>query len=221
MAKKAFRESDVNILVADDDPVSLNIIAEGLRVRGFSVFTASDGKTAIHICQTEEIHLTILDYEMEPDGITIAKLLRQIYQHPNFLFISSHRGEEIVAKAAAIGALTYLVKPVDIDQLQHSIRTAYERARELKGLRHNIANQRAFNVASALLAVQYQLLIPEAEEMLYQQARENQQKLWVHAESIIHDYEKRISGLRQNNPVQQAKTSARARNNTKKGKGTH
>lgn len=197
MPKNIFNEKEINILVADDDPILRDIIVQSLRAKKYQVYEATNGDEVFAICKKHNIHLSILDYQMEPNGVTIAKGLKSIYESPCFLFITSHKGKDIIEEAALVGALNYLVKPIGLEQLEPCIRLAFQRSKELQSLKHNLKHSRAFNIASALMAAHYNIFIEKAEDMVRLEARSKNTKIWVLAEKIIKDFEDRIKILSQ------------------------
>ena len=67
------------ILVVDDEQDIVDLISYNLRKEGYSVFTATDGETALSLAAEQKPDLVILDIMMPGyDGFEICRLLRQI-----------------------------------------------------------------------------------------------------------------------------------------------
>jgi len=119
------------ILIADDDRLILSTLGQGLRDVGYEVLEATDGKAAVHVCETSQPELAILDMRMPGmSGVEAAHLIRQRTATP-FIFLSAYGDKEVVQLAVQEGALAYLVKPVDTPQIVPTIEAALARAAEL------------------------------------------------------------------------------------------
>ncbi|HMA91167.1 MAG TPA: EAL domain-containing protein [Polyangiaceae bacterium] len=107
------------VLLVDDQPSVLRSMARMLRVRGYSVETASNGAEAIKRVAQEEFDVVISDIAMpEMDGIT---LLREIRAHDLYIPVILITGEPTVdtaIQALENGALHYLTKPVELPLLE-------------------------------------------------------------------------------------------------------
>ncbi len=72
------------ILVADDDPASVELLSYFLESHGFQVSSAADGNRALELGATGDYDLVILDVHMPLyDGVELLQLLRKRYVlHP-------------------------------------------------------------------------------------------------------------------------------------------
>ena len=62
------------ILVADDDPISLDIVSMILNQSGYTVIIAQDGGEAVEICHKQNPDLLVTDYEMPVlNGIEVSR----------------------------------------------------------------------------------------------------------------------------------------------------
>jgi response regulator NasT len=172
------------ILLADDDRLILSTLGQGLRDAGYDVLEATDGNAAVHLCETTRPELAILDVRMAGlSGVEAAHLIRQKTEIP-FIFLSAYGDQEVVKLAVEEGALTYLVKPVDIPQIVPAIEAALARAAELSSLReseHNLMSSletnRETSMAVGLIMERYRLDRQMAFETLRQYARSEQLKI--------------------------------------------
>jgi len=130
--------SKARILIADDDRLVLATLARGLREAGYTVFEASDGEQAVKLCEEHRPDIAILDIRMPPgmDGIEAARRVQDRTSTP-FLVLSAYGDEELVDQATDHGALGYLVKPIDVEQMIPSIETALKRAVQIRKLEHS------------------------------------------------------------------------------------
>ncbi len=115
---------DRRILVVDDDPDSLSIIAEALRWEGYTVQTAISGQEGIDLIQRWNPDLILLDVNMPGmNGIETLKGLRQKEQYVSVMFISGNTSTEHVVEGLDTGADDYIPKPFDPLELLARVRT--------------------------------------------------------------------------------------------------
>jgi len=116
------------ILVVDDDRLVLATLSYGLTQAGFEVIDADNGDDAILLAREHRPELALLDIRMEGlTGFDVAAYLREFLQTP-FMFLSAFADEATVAKVKELGALAYLVKPLDISQIVPAVEAAFARA---------------------------------------------------------------------------------------------
>lgn len=116
------------ILVVDDDRLVLATLSYGLTQAGFEVIDADNGDDAILLAREHRPQLALLDIRM--DGLTgfdVAAYLREYLQTP-FMFLSAFADEATVAKVKELGAVAYLVKPLDISQIVPAVEAAFARS---------------------------------------------------------------------------------------------
>ncbi|MCV2351859.1 ANTAR domain-containing response regulator [Paucibacter sp. Y2R2-4] len=113
------------ILVVDDDRLVLATLTYGLAQAGFEVIDADNGDDAILLAREHRPELALLDIRMEGlSGFDVAAYLRE-YLHIPFMFLSAFADEETVAKVKELGAVAYLVKPLDIHQIVPAVEAAF------------------------------------------------------------------------------------------------
>ena len=118
------------ILVVDDDRLVLATLVHGLAQAGFEVIDADNGDDAILLAREHEPDLALLDIRMEgKSGFDVAAYLREHGQTP-FMFLSAFSDEATVAQVRALGAVTYLVKPLDMRQIVPAVEAALAGARQ-------------------------------------------------------------------------------------------
>jgi len=113
------------ILVVDDDRLVLATLAHGLSQAGYEVIDADNGDDAILLAREHKPDLALLDIRMEgKSGFDVAAYLREYCQMP-FMFLSAFSDDETVAQVKALGAVAYLVKPLDIRQIVPAVEAAF------------------------------------------------------------------------------------------------
>lgn len=117
------------ILVVDDDRLVLATVSHGLSQAGFEVIDADNGDDAILLAREHRPALALLDIRMEgKSGFDVAATLRDAYRIP-FMFLSAFADEATLAQVKALGALAYLVKPLDVGQIVPAVEAAFARLR--------------------------------------------------------------------------------------------
>ncbi len=115
------------ILVVDDDRLVLATVVHGLTQAGFEVVDADNGDDAILLARQHRPDLALLDIRMEgKSGFDVAAYLRDASRVP-FMFLSAFSDADTVAQADALGAVGYLVKPLDVAQLVPQVQATLAR----------------------------------------------------------------------------------------------
>ncbi len=113
------------ILVVDDNRLVLATLTDGLSQAGYHVIDADNGDDAILLAREHKPDLALLDIRMEgKSGFDVAQYLRDQCRMP-FMFLSAFSDEETVAQVEALGAVAYLVKPLDIRQIVPAVEAAF------------------------------------------------------------------------------------------------
>lgn len=118
------------LMVVDDDRLVLATLVAGLKQAGFDVIEADNGDDAILLARKHKPRLAILDMRMQgKSGMDVAGYLAA-NTDTRFMFLSAFGDSDIVDEATRIGALGYLVKPLDVRQIVPAVRAALERTTE-------------------------------------------------------------------------------------------
>ena len=178
MGMPSRKEPRRHILVVDDDRLVLAALAEGLRAAGYRVTGAASAEDALAIAGRDAPDLALLDMRMPGmDGIELGRRLRE-QGEVRFLYLSAYGDQDIVRQASEGGALGYLVKPLDIQQIVPSIEAALARGRDLKKLRDSegqlstaLAGSREISMAVGLLMMRDRINRQQAFNLLRANAR--------------------------------------------------
>ncbi|MEY4753108.1 MAG: hypothetical protein RJA44_783 [Pseudomonadota bacterium] len=115
--------------MVDDDRLVLATLVHGLEQAGFEVIDADNGDDAILLARQHRPELALLDIRMDGlSGFDVAAYLREHLRIP-FIFLSAFSDEATVARIRALGALAYLVKPLDVAQIVPAVEAAFAQAR--------------------------------------------------------------------------------------------
>lgn len=117
------------ILVVDDDRLVLAAVTHGLAQAGYEVVDADNGDEAILKARQLRPEIALLDIRMEgKSGFDVAEYLRDVAHIP-FMFLSAFADDATIAKVNELGAVAYLIKPLDIDQILPTVDEAVARLR--------------------------------------------------------------------------------------------
>lgn len=109
------KNSDIKILLVDDEPDILEIVGYNLKNEGYKIYTAKNGIEAIEKAKKHEPHLIILDIMMpEMDGIEACEKIRATKGLENVLITFFTARSEDYSQMAGfdVGADDYITKPI-------------------------------------------------------------------------------------------------------------
>lgn len=114
----------LNILVVDDDEMTRELVSFALQAKGYNVIAAADGLQAIIKIGEHKPDLAILDV-MLPDlsGLELLNLFRIEFKMEKMPVILMSRlgSPKLVLAADKLGAIDFLVKPFEMEQLLEKI----------------------------------------------------------------------------------------------------
>ncbi len=112
----------MKILIADDEKNMRWILGKTLEEDKFNVVEASDGEEAYHKFLDEEPDFVILDYRMPKiDGMEVLKRIKTLRPKIPVIMITAHGSTDAAVEAMKLGAVDYVSKPFDIDDLKLSL----------------------------------------------------------------------------------------------------
>lgn len=119
---------NINVMVVDDEKPLRDFVRRNLEVRGYRVFTASNGLEAMAIFNNKNVHLVILDIMMpHMDGLEVTRRIREDSHAP--IIILTAMGEEAdKVRAFDLGVDDYLTKPFGVGELLGRIKAVLRRA---------------------------------------------------------------------------------------------
>lgn len=182
-----------SILLVEDDRLVLATISQGLARAGYVVSTAESVDEAEEtLASGERPDMIVLDVSMhDRSGLELAQRLHS-FDHIPFILLTAYSDQEIIDQATALGALGYLVKPVDTTQLIPAIEAAISRAQELHSLRKSnnqlqmaLDGEREISIAVGIAMVQYRVGRKAAFELLRKTARSQRRKLAQLATDVV------------------------------------
>ncbi len=122
-----------NILICDDEQDIVNALKIYLSADGYNVFEANNGREALRVVGSEDIHLILLDIMMpEMDGITAMNTLRREYNIPVILLTAKSEDTDKIL-GLNVGADDYVTKPFNPVELSARVRSQLRRYMQLGG----------------------------------------------------------------------------------------
>ncbi len=120
-----------NILVCDDEKDIVSALKIYLTSEGYQVFEAFNGKEAIELVKTKEIHLVLMDIMMPIlDGISAMVEIRKISNVPVILLTAKSEDTDKVL-GLNVGADDYVTKPFNPVELQARVKSQLRRYMQL------------------------------------------------------------------------------------------
>ncbi|MFG6448146.1 response regulator [Roseateles sp. BYS180W] len=164
------------ILVVDDDRLVLATLVHGLAQAGYAIIDADNGDEAILLARQHRPDLALLDIRMEGlSGFDVAHYLRDHLRIP-FMFLSAFSDEDTLRQVKDLGALAYLVKPLDIHQIVPAVEAAFANRRAApepatKPSTPSLANLDPLAVALGIVMQRHDLTRTAALARLQEEAR--------------------------------------------------
>ncbi|MFM2438589.1 MAG: putative transcriptional regulatory protein TcrX [Actinomycetota bacterium] len=121
--------SGARLLVAEDEPVILELIAASLRHAGFDVVTAPDGNAALTAARTAGADALILDVMMPGlDGFDVVRRLRAEGDQTPVLFLTAKDSTDETVRGLEVGGDDYVTKPFKLEEVLARVHALLRRA---------------------------------------------------------------------------------------------
>lgn len=110
---------NLSILVVDDDPVIRRLLEQRLKNERFHVEVAEDGYAAEKILRHRYFDVVLTDLMMPGDigGIEVLEIAKELNSKTEVLLITAHSSVHTAVEAMKKGAIDYLEKPINFDEL--------------------------------------------------------------------------------------------------------
>ncbi len=116
------------ILVVDDDAVTCRLLAEVLRRDEAEVVTCTDPRQALARVAAEPVDLAIIDVRMpEMGGLELLRRLRESCADLPIIVMTAFGSIDTAVQAFASGAVDYVSKPMNLEEISATVRRALER----------------------------------------------------------------------------------------------
>lgn len=124
------------ILIVDDDPGQRSLLQSFLESQGFDTLIADSGEKALNLLRSETVSMMISDVRMSGiSGLETLRRARQEHAHLPVLLVTAYSDVRDAVGAMRDGALNYLSKPIDLDELLACVNQATGLAVKAKPIR--------------------------------------------------------------------------------------
>ncbi len=183
--------AEARILVAEGNELAASALEDQLRSLGYAIVgIARNGGDVVRMCREHRPDLLIVDMQLPELG---NDWMRQLAETSTpVVMITSSSDTEGVRQAEQAGALAYLVKPVNPEELPPAIDVALARHRELQQLREHvhelqdtIDSHKVVERAKGILMKRLNISDREAEERIRQRTAEKNVPIKDIAQAIV------------------------------------
>lgn len=116
---------NTKVLVIDDEEIMRLTLGEGLGDFGYDVETAPDGLEGIKKLKEFRPDVILLDMRLRTEnGLDIARKIKQIDEYVEIIIMTAYGDIKTAIEAIRIGAIDYIKKPLDIEEIQVTISKA-------------------------------------------------------------------------------------------------
>jgi len=144
--------SRATVLVADDDPVARDLLAEVLRAEGYDVRPASGGREALELARAVPLDLALVDLQM-PDvgGLEALEAVLALQPGVPVLILTAFATMQTAIDAIRAGAYDYLSKPFSMEEIRLVVRrTLAVRRLERENAEYRQALHERYGVANLI-----------------------------------------------------------------------
>lgn len=122
--------SEVKILVVDDEKIALSNLMHILKKEGYNVTGTQSGPQALKYIESTEYDLILTDLKMEKvDGMQLLNRSRELYPNTEVIMITGFATVDSAINAMKAGAYHYIPKPFKLDEVRKVVQEAIEKNR--------------------------------------------------------------------------------------------
>jgi DNA-binding response OmpR family regulator len=122
MAAQPPPSTPIRLLLVDDEQGFVEVLTKRLRKRNYEVTSVLSGKEAVRVMRGQSFDLAVLDLKMEDlDGIEVLKIFKIMDPQMPVIILTGHGSEQAAREGLALGAVDYLMKPCDLEELMQKI----------------------------------------------------------------------------------------------------
>jgi len=113
------------ILIVDDEPAAIELLSDYLGGRRLAVWRAQNLDEALAELERERPDVVLISLRLgEGNGLEAVRRIREANVHVGLLVMAEPEDEDRAKEALALGAMDYLLKPIDFDYLTHAVEKA-------------------------------------------------------------------------------------------------
>ena len=116
------------LMLVDDEERFLSTTHKLLEKKGFVVETAASGAEALERLRSNPVHVVILDVKMPGmDGVATLREIKRQFPMVEVIMLTGHATVESAIDGLKSGAVDYLMKPADLEEIIEKATDAYNR----------------------------------------------------------------------------------------------
>lgn len=116
------KHNGASILVVDDEQQICDMLTKYLTPRGYHVYTAQNGQTALALAERERPRLIVLDVHMPGmDGVEVLRRLRARRYTGGVMMLTASQDGTLLKQALDLGSLDIVGKPADLERIALAI----------------------------------------------------------------------------------------------------
>ncbi len=131
-----------DILIVEDHAALRDALAIAAGARGHRVVTAERGDAAVRVLESRSFDLVVTDLKLPgADGFAVLEAVRAHQPRTPVVVMTAHGSMEAAVRALRLGALDFIEKPFDIDEMEARIERALQQgdlAETVRGLREHL-----------------------------------------------------------------------------------
>ena len=165
----------MRLLLVEDERKLSQVLAKGLKKLSYAVDQAFDGEEAVHMVETNEVHLVLMDIRLPfHNGFYWCTEIRKVSKLP-MIFVSSMNDNMNLVMAINMGGDDFITKPFDLNVLTVKIQAMLRRTYEFAGESHMLEHQGVWlNLSDGTLTYEEQILeLSKNERKILQTLLEN------------------------------------------------
>lgn len=110
-----------SLLIVDDDVTLCNVLERAMQKRGFVTRIAHDVQSAMRLAREDSPEYALLDLSMPGDsGLVLISQLKALDPHIRIVVLTGYASVTTAVEAIKLGAVHYLAKPADADEIVHA-----------------------------------------------------------------------------------------------------
>ena len=160
------------VLLAEDHDATRTRLERVLTKEGWNVFTASNGDEAVEIFKARKIDIVVLDIKMpQKSGIETLHELRHLSADFEAIIVTGFGDESSAIQALRDGAINFLRKPIDLDQMILTLEKAFEKLKSDRSLKYRLREIELKEKIIAKITASKEIVIDIREKNLQSDAR--------------------------------------------------
>jgi len=123
-----------NVLIIDDDIITLDIFSGLISSFGYKVITAESGEEGIEIFENEKPPIVLTDITMPGmNGIEVLKRIKEIDSTTEVIVVTADGDMDLAVEALNLNATDFINKPLQRPAIEKALKNAEERIKRSKG----------------------------------------------------------------------------------------